>query len=165
MKATPELVVLSFPPTGSNKLQTPLEDVKSYSSIKTKGNYEETQRTLRARIWAIKWQVTFNKDKSLCDAHPNNICHTELFLEHCPTGARPHDYEGQQNAQEQSNHVRFRELLSFRYSVLGRVFRGSISHGGPVLVLLPKYLDPRPSVQAQPPNHLHPRKAGICRFV
>lgn len=93
MKAIPELMVLSSPSIGSNKLKTPLENVKSYSNIQTKGNYKEMQRTLRARIWAIKWQVTFNIDKSLRRACPNVTYNVELVLEHCPTGARPHNYD------------------------------------------------------------------------
>lgn len=49
MKAIPGLMILSSPPIAFKKLKT-LADVKSYFNIKTKVNYEEMQRTLKARI-------------------------------------------------------------------------------------------------------------------
>lgn len=42
-------MILSSPPIAFKKLKT-LADVKSYFNIKTKVNYEEMQRTLKARI-------------------------------------------------------------------------------------------------------------------
>lgn len=104
----------------------------------------EKSSPLRTRIWAIRWQWLY------LDAHPN----VELFTEHCTTGAGPHNYDSFLMAStecsrrvknhELKTHNRSRELQK---STQGKHF---ISH--PVPAASPRFPDPGPSVQAQPPS-------------
>lgn len=157
IKAHSELKGPSSPPVLANS-KLPWKMWRVTPIERQKGTREKS-RTLRTRIWAIRWQWCFIQIKVYMDTHPNVICNVEFFIQHWPTGARPPQLwqfplginkmlkKGQKTMKSKPT----TGLGNCRYLMLARVFRESIS-----LVTLSLQSPPGFQIQDLQSQYSHP---------